>query len=510
LAQSVRRIDQIARLIVIYPGDFLSFDFIVDRVHGTGWWPRRDLRRNGRAAQALAAVDVRSIGSRPIPTGRKQGKSDRRSNSLDALTGLRFIAASCIVIAHVTAAGYAPFGGRLDLAPAGMPLFFTLSGFIIHYVYSSDFAHSWLGTAHDFAVARFSRLYPLFAFLLLYHLLFSSLGKVLSDSPWILLSYATMTASWWYWHIDGITLIELPYGLSWSVSTEVFFYAVYALVLHRISALRNLVGSVAVLVAFCVLAYVVVFLIVDSRDGWTPLAEATLSNFIPANTGEQFPNSFLRWLIYVSPYLQILAFIAGALTCQVYLLMSRNAVTIGRVWREALGWAGVAWVGAGLIYNATAPDMVSIASPETARYLVALNFMNMNFLLAPGCCAVILALASGGCTLQAALAAPAIVGLGEISYSIYLAHPFISRVAYVTRENEHPLLSYAVAIAFVLIISEALYRRIEIPSKLFLRRLLGADAPRTAASETEAAIISEEFRNERRLPHSEFPADSSI
>jgi hypothetical protein len=29
LAQSVRRIDQIARLIVIYPGDFLSFDFIV-------------------------------------------------------------------------------------------------------------------------------------------------------------------------------------------------------------------------------------------------------------------------------------------------------------------------------------------------------------------------------------------------------------------------------------------------------------------------------------------------
>ena len=112
--------------------------------------------------------------------------------------------------------------------------------------------------------------------------------------------------------------------------------------------------------------------------------------------------------------------------------------------------------------------------------------------------------------LGAALAAPAIVGLGEISYSIYLAHPFISRVAYVTRENEHPLLSYAVAIAFVLIISEALYRRIEIPSKLFLRRLLGADAPRTAASETEAAIISEEFRNERRLPHSEFPADSSI
>jgi peptidoglycan/LPS O-acetylase OafA/YrhL len=458
--------------------------------------------------QALAAVDVHSRGAGPIATTWKRGKSDRRSNDLDALTGLRFIAASCIVIAHLTASGYAPFGWRFDLAPAGMPLFFTLSGFIIHYVYSSDFARALPRSIHEFAVARFSRLYPLFAFLLLYHLLFSSLGKALSDSPWILLSYATMTSSWWYWHIDGVTLIELPYGLSWSVSTEIFFYVAYALVLHRISALRNLAGSVVVLIAFCLLAYVVVFLIVDGRDGWTPLAEATLSNFIPANTGERFPNSFLRWLIYVSPYLQILAFMAGGLTCQVYLLMRRNMVRIGRVWREALGWAGVTWVAAGLIYNATAPDMVSIASPETARYLVALNFMNMNFLLVPGCCAIILALAVGGFTLQAALAAPAIVGLGEISYSIYLAHPLISQVAFVTKENEHPLLGYVVAIAFVLIISDALYRHIEIPSKLFLRRHLGADGRRPTVLQTETPTVSAELRNEGMLPRSS--ADTSI
>ena len=83
-----------------------------------------------------------SIGAGPIATSWKRGKSNRRSNDLDALTGLQFIAASCIVIAHLTAAGYAPFGWRFDLAPAGMPLFFTLSGFIIHYVYSSDFARA--------------------------------------------------------------------------------------------------------------------------------------------------------------------------------------------------------------------------------------------------------------------------------------------------------------------------------------------------------------------------------
>ena len=96
-----------------------------------------------------------------------KGENDRRLGNLDALTGLRFIAASGIVVAHLTAAGYAPFGLRYDLAPAGMPLFFTLSGFIIHYVYWNGFIRSWPRTAREFAVARFSRLYPLFGFLLL-------------------------------------------------------------------------------------------------------------------------------------------------------------------------------------------------------------------------------------------------------------------------------------------------------------------------------------------------------
>jgi peptidoglycan/LPS O-acetylase OafA/YrhL len=55
--------------------------------------------------------------------------NDHRSANLDALTGLRFVAASFIAIAHWTGAGYTPFGFlRYDvLAILGMPLFFTLS-----------------------------------------------------------------------------------------------------------------------------------------------------------------------------------------------------------------------------------------------------------------------------------------------------------------------------------------------------------------------------------------------
>ena len=53
----------------------------------------------------------------------------------------------------------------------GMPLFFTLSGFIIHYVYADAFASGWRRAGGEFAIARFSRIYPLYLALLVYSLL---------------------------------------------------------------------------------------------------------------------------------------------------------------------------------------------------------------------------------------------------------------------------------------------------------------------------------------------------
>lgn len=393
--------------------------------------------------------------------------------TLDALTGLRFIAAMSIVISHLTGAGYRPFGIHYNLSVAGMPLFFTLSGFIIHYVYSASFTQSWRATTGEFAIARFSRLYPLFALLLLTSLLFTSLGSALSGSPWILLSYATMTASWWYWHVDGVSLIQLPFGLSWSISTEVFFYVAYAAGLYRIAALRSLPGTIVIFGGFCVLAYAFVYLVIHERDTLETLARAVVPNFISMNPGEQFPNSFLRWLIYVSPYFHLLEFIAGVLTCHIFLLMRRHSATMSRGWREALGWAGVAWIAAGVTFTAYVSDIISSVPSSFVELVAVTNLMSMSFLLAPGCCAVILVLAAGRSSLQFVLAAPAIVLMGECSYSIYLAHPLLSQITYVAKENAYPLISYAVAIFFLLFFSHALYRGVEIPAKRFLRNWFG-------------------------------------
>ena len=134
-------------------------------------------------------------------------------DNIDALTGLRFVAAFTIVLGH----SYSPW---LEVTAIGMPLFFTLSGFIIHYVYSEAFGRGWGRAATEFAVARFSRLYPLYFVLLAYLIVRTPTGHALAHPQNFptLLAYLAAAWTWWPFTADGH-----PIGLfyiSWSVSTE--------------------------------------------------------------------------------------------------------------------------------------------------------------------------------------------------------------------------------------------------------------------------------------------------
>src|SRR5260370_20669516 len=92
-----------------------------------------------------------------------------RPAQLPALTGLRFLAALCVVVAHGAGAmTNLPAGNPLwrvyltSLAALGMTLFFVLSGFVIHYNYSEQIAkYHWRGI-FSFLIARFARLYLLY------------------------------------------------------------------------------------------------------------------------------------------------------------------------------------------------------------------------------------------------------------------------------------------------------------------------------------------------------------
>ncbi len=386
-----------------------------------------------------------------------------------SLTGLRFIAAASIAIAHFTGGPqWTLFGLPLNFAPLGMPLFFTLSGFVIHYVYSDDFAASWGRATADFAVARFSRIYPLFFFLFLYFALFHPLGALLAKNELVLASYMSATASWWYWNIDGTTLAEAPFGLSWSIPTEIFFYLMYAVVLHRIAAIKSLRTCFLSLVLLCIFSYCLLYVVYLTTDKWESLVLSAHPDFISLRA--DFQNSFYRWLLYISPYFHILEFIGGCLACQLCLIVRRRGIRFLPWQREALCWSGVAWIVIAwcLMFF---PQYASVVVPRA--FLNFVSFLHMTFLMAPGCLLVITSFGTGNSTLASTLAAPIPRFLGDISYSIYLGHQVTANFIYVPAEFPYPVIGLLMVGVMIIIVATGLHYIIELPAKRFLRRALG-------------------------------------
>jgi peptidoglycan/LPS O-acetylase OafA/YrhL len=404
-----------------------------------------------------------------------------RAPEIPALTGLRFVAAATIVLAHfAVGSGAVLLGLPNAISAVGMPLFFTLSGFIIHYVYAADFARDWRSTVPAFAFARFSRLYPLFFALLAFYAL-GHLGRLFYAHPGIALSYASLTGSWWYWAVDGRAMVEERYGISWSISTEVFFYVVYALGLFLVARIGSVRRCAALLAGFCLFAYAILYLVFATRDAWEAFVLARHPGFIAA--AADFPNSFYRWLLYVSPYFHILEFVAGCLTCQLYLLVRPTGAGASSAGAELAAWLGVAWLIAALVLLCGA-----WYGGYGGEFFAFVTFLHLNFLMAPGCVLLILALALGGCSIGNLLARPVPKYLGDISYSIYLGHPFALSFMLLVGLGQP---AYAMTLGLLLVVMGAslLYFAIERPAKAWLRAAAAGRArvrPLRAAPEPAA------------------------
>src|SRR5215470_14140125 len=384
-----------------------------------------------------------------------------KAPEISALTGLRFIAAGTVVYAHFAeGSGFALFGLRSPISVIGMPLFFTLSGFIVHYVYASSFARSWRAAVPAFAFARFSRLYPLFFAILLFYLL-GKLGRMFYAHPGIGLSFMSLTGTWWYWVADGVPLAGQRYHISWSISTEMFFYLIYAVGLYRVAALTDVRRCAILLAALCVLTFVAFYGVFATQDTWQAWVLARHPNFISTEVDEN--NSFIRWLVYLSPYFHIPEFIAGCLACQIYLLIRRADMTVRAGAGEILAWSGVVWLLVALALLVSQWDF-----GLRGQFLDYVVFLHKNFLMAPGCVLLILALALGGSSLARALGHRVPTYLGEVSYSIYLGHPFVFTFLVVLGLGAP---AYVMTVGFVLVVlwASLLYFAIERPGKAWLR-----------------------------------------
>ena len=192
-------------------------------------------------------------------------------DEVPALTGLRFLAAFSIVIAHGTAVlmhGHERPGSVAywctQASDFGMALFFVLSGFVIHYNYASVVTEGRLAGIAAYLWARFARLYPLFLLTLLGYVLVSrkhfefwsghpdEFRNVLQALPYFLFS----VQSWFYVPIGDTTLIYAIGGstsLTWSISTEWFFYFLYPLVAWLILRSRAPWLTIVAVLSWCVL-----------------------------------------------------------------------------------------------------------------------------------------------------------------------------------------------------------------------------------------------------------------
>ncbi|WP_158818696.1 acyltransferase [Methylocapsa sp. S129] len=403
---------------------------------------------------------------------------------LPGLTGLRFVAAFSVLIAHAAAALLAvhetPLGVVYWLRQAsgfGMTLFFVLSGFVIHYNYASLISRDGLRGVAAYLWARFARLYPLFLLTLLVNVLLSSrlfdlwnghvepFESTLRALPYFLVSIQ----SWFYAPIQGGSLITAVGGgspLTWSISAEWFFYFAYPCMAWFILRRRRPGTAAALLALWCALWIALAAGLYDRSPAIDAWAVDRFGSIAGMQDHQQ--DSFVRWLLYFSPYLRMGEFVVGALVAQFYVQMRGRMVT------ELENFIG---------------SCVMLAAALSVFYITYLMYdpdvgvnlfrkMNMNFGLAPPAAVLVFCAARytgfGGRLLNARSA----IALGEASYSIYLVHDVALLIAVrLSGQRPHSLAFDVVklvgVIAIVLLVSRALYSFCETPSRKWLRQQWG-------------------------------------
>jgi peptidoglycan/LPS O-acetylase OafA/YrhL len=293
----------------------------------------------------------------------------RKKVSLDALTSLRFFAALAVVFYHSGAgfAGSSRFAPRfvenlLNNGWLGVPFFFILSGFILSYAHSD--IHFDKTELEQFAIARFSRLYPVYLLALLISAPFVDHFQLSTD--W----YQFFLLQTW---VPGSGATDWNF-VAWTLSVECFFYLIFPTVFLFI---RNL-SNAALL---CVLAATVVVLLLIWLNMTPALGDGKL-----AVAG--------RVILFPRPLLRVPEFIYGVCLGVIFLR--------GRV--VASNW--VAYASLAIIVGAAA------ASTSDASQTIAL--------LAFGPLILSLATALRRSFIKTILDSPLLVLLGGASYTLYL------------------------------------------------------------------------------------------
>ncbi len=381
---------------------------------------------------------------------------------LEALTGLRYIAALIVLVYHFSInfpAG--PFKNAVsELGGVPMQLFFTLSGFLLAYNYAAGFGSAFRASLGKYYLTRFARIYPIYFIALVLWLglvghFFHDLKHHPHDTYASLAMTATMTQNWAYVPLyEGTAEPRLAsfalMWIGWTVSVECFFYLLFPLLIipvtKYVTSMRRAFAAVG--------GVYVLYLAIDFA----------LAKTASASTSAQF----LSWQFLWNPYIRLGEFLVGVIAGQAFLCSAHRPLS-------ARGWWGGAAV---LVLSVAALFYMNHWIWSPANKSAVLKAAAGNVLYAPLCALIVYCLARVPSRVQRLLSTSPMVLLGEMTYCLYLLHPLV-QVAYADRlRGQHDLpdtrtliVIHLVVLVFLHFLCLGLYRYGELPLRALVRRV---------------------------------------
>jgi peptidoglycan/LPS O-acetylase OafA/YrhL len=379
-----------------------------------------------------------------------------RRPTLEALTGLRFVAAMAVVLYHVPLGAGTPdlIVRILSRGYLGVSLFFVLSGFILTYTYIDPDSRALRGSPRAFWWARIARIYPVYAAALLISLPIFIVFRIViaapAERPGALLS-ATLTPlllqSWWpsaatQWNTPG-----------WSLSVELFFYAIFPVAAVWLARRPNAMRASLVVWAACLIPASVYVAATSATDGAAP----------------RFDHYFWLQVVKFNPVTHLGELAVGVAAGLAFIRRGTGSVSSLR----ALSW---------IVPIALGIAALTVVGTDRVPYALC-----HSGLLAPLWAVVILRLASNAGPVARLLGSQFLVRLGEASYALYLVHSPLLGYQRLLRgffRVRYPDLSVPSAVGLVAFLAIALglsfllFRRVEEPARRWIRaRTLEGTAP---------------------------------
>lgn len=337
----------------------------------------------------------------------------RQDDEILALTSLRGLAASCVVIFHMNYAFYLHYWHHdpgiilrtiFRVGYLNVDLFFVLSGYVITRAYLAWFHRPTLGGYLVFLSRRLARIWPLH---LLTLLLF--IGAADCSGTATLVSNLAMVHAWGF--IDHYSC-NYP---SWSISCEWFVYMIFpclAWLMMPVTDIR------------------LAFLLVVAALGGL----GALSYLEPSHT--------LDVTYELGPVRALCSFVIGGALCRAFAKVRPSAVFDGLALLLAAGAAALAASGAYDFW------VVSLFGPLVVSLSLAAGPVKRILSLGPA------------------------VWLGEISYSMYLLHHFLIEHLREQHVDLGTPFRVLLTLAMIMAFSSVSYIWIEKPARQMLQRSL--------------------------------------